>query len=155
MKTRLAGQSLAKSVINERKLDMNTVMQKYGVGVASFLVSILTAVQVMTSYGLADILQLAVLVLTSFTAFLLPLLGGHWRGVLKTGADIIGAAVMLVIPFAVVGHITGPQIVLVVIGIIKAAATEFGIHIRLDPSLSTPVEAPGRPPIVEEGRHTA
>jgi hypothetical protein len=120
---------------------MDAVIKKYGVGIASFLVAILTAIQVMNHFGLVDLLQLAVLVITSFTAYILPLLNKAWQGGLKTGADILGAAILLVIPFAVAGHITGPQIVLVIIGIIKAAATEFGVQIRTDTPANPTVNA--------------
>jgi len=114
---------------------MSTIIQKYGVGIFSFLIAVLTAVQVMAHWGLVDILQLAVIVITGFTAYLLPLVNKAWQGGLKTGADVLGVLVLLVIPYAVAGHITGPQIVLVVIGVIKALATEFGVQIRTDPTV--------------------
>lgn len=132
---------------------MNTVIQKYGVGIFSFVIAVLTAVQLMSSYTLVDILQLAVIIVTAVTSFLLPLLDAGWRGALKTGFDVLGVALLLVIPYALTGHITGAQIVLVAVGVIKALATELGVYIRVDPSIPTPVVVTGAvyPPNVATG----
>jgi hypothetical protein len=40
--------------------------------------------------------------------------------------------VALILPYAITGSITQSEIILVVVGIIKAAATEFGVVIRTD-----------------------
>ena len=53
--------------------------------------------------------------------------------------ELIGAAIALVIPFAIVGAITGQEIILVIIGILKAAATEFGVNIRTDSLLEAAI----------------
>lgn len=127
---------------------MSTIIQKYGVGIFSFLIAVLTAVQVMEHWGLVDILQLAVIVITGFTAYILPLVDKAWQGALKTGADVVGVALLLVIPYVVEGHITGPQIVLVVIGVIKALATEFGVQIRTDP-----IVTPAPNAVIDPAKH--
>lgn len=114
---------------------MNVIIQKYGVGIFSFLISVLTAVQVMNHFGLVDILQLVVIIITSFTAYMLKLFPTGWRGGLKTGADVLGILVLAAIPLVLTGMFTGPQIVLVIIGVIKALATEFGVQIRTDAAI--------------------
>lgn len=112
---------------------MNTVLKKYGAGLFSLVILILTAVAPITVWNLVSVLQLASLVLSSILSVgVLGLLPGKWPGGLKTGIDILGAAVALVLPFAIQGHISQSEIILVVIGVIKAAATEFGVVIRTD-----------------------
>lgn len=112
---------------------MNTVIKKYGAGVASFIILVLTAISPITVWNLVSILQLVSLIASSILSVrVLDLLPGKWPGAFKTGVDLLGAAVALILPYAISGHITQSEIILVIVGVIKAAATEFGVIIRTD-----------------------
>lgn len=112
---------------------MNTVVKKYGAGIFGLLIVTLTAVSGLQDFSLVSILQLVALFLSTVVSVgIVGLLPGKWPGGVKTGVDLLGAAIALVLPYAVQGHITWNEIVLVIIGVIKAAATEFGVAIRTD-----------------------
>lgn len=112
---------------------MNTVFKKYGAGIAGFLIVILTAVGNVKEFNLVTVLQLLALFLSTLISVgIIGLLPGKWPGVGKTLVDLGGAAIALILPYAISHGITWNEIILVVIGVIKAAATEFGVQIRTD-----------------------
>jgi hypothetical protein len=116
---------------------MNSVIKKYGAGIGGFLIVVLTAVSAVKEFDLATILQLVALTASTVVSVgLVGLLKGKWPGAVKTGVDLLGAAIALVLPFAIAGFITWDQVLLVIIGFIKAAATEFGVQIRTDSVLT-------------------
>lgn len=116
---------------------MNSVIKKYGAGIFGFLIIILTAVSAVKEFDLPTILQLVALAASTIVSVgLVSLLKGKWPGAVKTGVDLLGALIALVLPFAIVGFITWDQVILVIIGFIKAAATEFGVQIRTDSVLT-------------------
>jgi hypothetical protein len=134
---------------------MDSFIKHYGVGVFSFFITILTAVQTMNHFGVIDILQVAALAVSTFVVIIVPLLKGGWAGGLKTGLDLLGGAIVIAIPFvgqAVAGtSVTGPQIVIMVLAFLKVAATEFGVQIRTDWGATPPsalTDVPG-------GRHAS
>lgn len=112
---------------------MNTVIKKYGAGIFGLLIIVLTAVAGVKDFNLVTILQLVALFVSSVVSVgIVGVLPGKWPGALKTIAELVGTAIALVLPFALAGAITWNEILLVVIGVIKAAATEFGVAIRTD-----------------------
>lgn len=112
---------------------MNTVLKKYGAGIFAFIILVLTAMQGVEVWNLVTGLQFAALVLSSILSVgVFNLLPKGWAGGLKTGVDLLGTIIALVLPYAVSGHIDRSEIILVVIGFLKAAATEFGVIIRVD-----------------------
>lgn len=116
---------------------MNSVIKKYGAGIFGFLIIILTAVSAVKEFDLPTILQLIALAASTIVSVgLVSLLKGKWPGAVKTGVDLLGALIALVLPFAISGFITWDQVILVIIGFIKAAATEFGVQIRTDSVLT-------------------
>jgi len=117
---------------------MSTILQKYGSGIVSFLVVLLTAVTLMPSApSYVDIFQLVALAASSFVMFLVPLLKGGWVGGLKVGVELVGVLVVALIPFFALGVPTKEQIVVIVIALLKAASTQLGIIIRTDSTSST------------------
>lgn len=111
-------------------------------GVFSFLVVILTAVQGITSFTVTNDLQLVALIASSAVVIIVPLVHTKWAGALKTGLDLAFAIIVILIPFVglwVNGtRVTQAAVVLIVIAIVKALATEFGVQVRTDWGASTP-----------------
>lgn len=112
---------------------MNAVTKKYGAGIFGLLIVLLTAVAGIKTFDIVTILQLVALFASTIVSVgVVGLLPGKWPGAIKTSVDLVGAAIALILPYAIMHNITGQEIVLVVIGIIKAATTEFGVKIRTD-----------------------
>lgn len=111
-------------------------------GVLSFVVVILTAVQGLKDFGLISDLQLVALAVSSAVVIVVPLVHTAWAGALKTGLDLVGAVVVILIPFVALwvngSPITRDAVVLIIIAIVKAAATEFGVQVRTDWGATTP-----------------
>ena len=105
----------------------STLLQKYAPTLLSAAVLILGGLQVLVSSGhtLVDILQFVTLVLTSLTTFGFT---GWW----KTALEGAGVVVVAVLPFAIDGTVTWANVLLIVIAIVKALATHFGIILRAD-----------------------
>lgn len=111
-------------------------------GLLSFFIVALTAIQGLKDFGIVSDLQLAVMIISSAVVIIVPLVKATWAGALKTGLDIVGAIVVILIPFIGLwvngAPITRDAVVLIIIAIIKAAATEFGVQVRTDWGATTP-----------------
>jgi hypothetical protein len=111
-------------------------------GLLSFLVVILTAVQGLKDFGLISDLQLVVIILSSIVVVIVPLVKSAWAGALKTSLDLVGAAIVIAIPFIALWiagtPVTKDAIVLMCIAFVKVLATEFGVQVRTDWGLTTP-----------------
>jgi len=103
---------------------------------------IATAIQGLKDFGLINDLQLVAMTISTFVVIFVPLLKVAWAGVLKTSLDLVGAAVVIVIPFISLwltgAPVTKDAIVLMCIAFIKAVATEVGVQIRTDWGAATP-----------------
>lgn len=108
----------------------------------SAAVVLLTAFQTMKDLGLVSDLQFLALVISTVVVIIVPLVKGKWAGALKTGLDIVGAALVVVIPFiaswASGAPLTRQDFALMIIAVLKAGATELGIQIRTDWGAATP-----------------
>jgi hypothetical protein len=112
---------------------MSTIFQKYGAAVASFVVVLLTALSVLPANpSIVDILQLVVLVASAVGIFFVPLLKGSWAAGGKMAVELVGVLVIALIPFFVNGVPSREQIVVIIIALIKAGATQLGVIIRTD-----------------------
>jgi hypothetical protein len=112
---------------------MNTVFKKWGAGIFGLLIVTLTAVAGVKTFDLVTILQLGALFASTIVSVgVVGLLPGKWPGAVKTCVDLLGAAIALVLPYAIAHGITWNEVILVLIGVIKAAATELGVNIRTD-----------------------
>ncbi|MBF4574664.1 hypothetical protein [Frondihabitans sp. VKM Ac-2883] len=124
---------------------IQTIGQRYAPALISFAVLVFGAVQTAAATGpfnLVVILQLVALAVGTGSTYFLPLVDTKWQGAFKTGVELVTTAVALVLPFAIVGHITGPQILLVIVGLIKAIGAQLGVAIRVDPQVA-PAAADG------------
>jgi hypothetical protein len=111
-------------------------------GLLSFIIVVLTAVQGLKDFGLISDLQLAALIASSIVVIIVPLLKVTWAGALKTSLDLFGAAIVVAIPFIALWitatPVTKDAVVLMIIGFVKAIATEFGVQVRTDWGAATP-----------------
>lgn len=116
------------------------LLQKYATPLLSLVVVMVTAITAALSEPVTDtvIWQLVALFAGSVVTFFVPLLDNAWAGGLKTGAAILAAIATAVVPFLLNGgHLTGPEILTVVLAAFKALATEIGVQIRTEPQAVT------------------
>lgn len=104
---------------------------RYAAAVLSILITLAGAVAALNQVTWPIIVQLAILTVTAFTTYLLPLIPQGWAGAAKTGTEVLGAVLTAIVPFVIAGHITGPQIALVLLAALKALGTEVGVQARL------------------------
>lgn len=117
---------------------MDTTLKRYAPSVLSFLVLVVGGLQAVIATGVTPvaIAQLGVLVLTTFTTWLVPLVDAPWRGRLKTGAELVGVVIVIALPYIAAGGITTAEVLVAVIAVMKAGAAQFGVEIRTDPKLA-------------------
>jgi hypothetical protein len=103
------------------------MLQKYMPTILSAALLVLGGLQVLIQTGanLVTILQFVALLITTATTFQLR---GRW----KIGLEVAGVLVAAVLPFAIDQTFTKANIVLILIAIVKALATHFGIQVRQD-----------------------
>jgi hypothetical protein len=117
-----------------------TALQRFAPSLLTFLVLVVGGLQAAVSQGPITPLvgaQLAVLSITTFTTWLVPLLDIKWRGGFKTGLELVGVAITVALPFIANGTITPAEALLVAVAVIKAGAAELGVQIRTDPKVVT------------------
>jgi hypothetical protein len=109
------------------------MIQKY----IAAIVPILTAAAVFLQSAFNDELldasevwQLVALVAGAIAIYLLPLMPGKWAGAAKTGAAIVAALATAVVPYALQGHLTPEQIMVVAIAVLNALGVEVGVQAR-------------------------
>lgn len=123
---------------------MNTTAKRYAPSVLSFLVLVVGGLQATVATGAVTwvaLAQFAVLVVTTATTWLVPLVDGPWRGRLKTGLELLGVVIVLVLPYIATGRITPAEALLVAVALIKAVGAQLGVLIRTDPVPPTaPIE---------------
>lgn len=115
---------------------MNTTLNRYAPALLSFLVLVFGGLQAAVASGPLTwvvLAQLAVLTLTTATTYLVPLVGETWRGKVKTGVELVGVVLVLLLPYIAVGRITAAEVLLVAVAVIKAGAAQLGVIIRTDP----------------------
>jgi hypothetical protein len=121
-------------------------------GLLSFLIVVLTAVQGMMNFGLVSDLQLVALIVSSVIVIIVPLVKLSWAGALKTGLDLVFAGVVILIPFVALwvggAPITRDAVMLIIVAIVKAIATEFGVQVRTDWGATTPKALAASPAVV-------
>jgi len=121
---------------------MSTILQKYGAGIASLLIVLMTAVSILPAEpSYVDLFQLLVLGLSGLVMFIVPLVK-TWKyaGALKILIEVLAVIIIALIPFFANGVPTREQWILIGIAVLKAAATQLGIIIRTDVPIIT---APG------------
>lgn len=120
-----------------------TLIQKYAPTIASAAILLLGGLQTLIQTGatLVTILQFVALVITTATTFQL-------RGRLKIAFEVGGVIVAAVLPFAIEQTFTKANLILILVAVIKALATHFGVVLRKDEEVApaiatvTAVEVP-------------
>lgn len=72
--------------------------------------------------------QLIALVAGLVVTYLVPLVGGRWAGLLKTGSAILAAVATLIIPL--IAGFSWTSLLIVAIAVLNALATEIGVNVR-------------------------
>jgi len=128
------------------------ILQKYMAGINSLIIVVLSAVVAIPS-GMLDFTsgaQIVAVALSGVMLYIFPLVNAKWKGVLKTGTALLGAAVATAFPlFQVVieGGAWEPiYIVLIALAIAHALAVQLGVDVRVDTGSilaedTTPIES--------------
>lgn len=111
---------------------MTPFTSRYAAAIFSVVLAALGALTALTDFTWASVDQIIALVAASLLTYLVPLLKGPWAAGLKVGLEVLGTLLALILPFIVAGHITPQQAIVVLIGLLKALATQLGVDIRLD-----------------------
>lgn len=124
-----------------------SIFQKYATAIFSFAVLAIGGFQALvavlgaghtTGQLITSVAVFAVLIVGGIATFGVPLLEAKWQGAVKTGIALFTTLVAAVLPFATKGHFdVKTDLPLVVLAVLNAIATEFGIQIRL--AVPTPV----------------
>lgn len=107
------------------------ISNRYAAAALSILITVVGAVAALNAFSWPILIQLGILTVTSFTTYFLPLARGRWQAALKTGTEVIGAILAAIVPYAITGHITGPQVAIVLLAALKALGTEIGVQSRV------------------------
>lgn len=123
------------------------IFQRYAAALLPGVGVLLTALQVMYGDNRFDETergQLIVLVAGLVLTYVLPLLKKFkWASVLKTGASVLAAIGTLIIPTFFTGF-TGNTLLIFLIALVNALATEIGVQMRTDAAaLEAQVYSPG------------
>lgn len=111
---------------------MTPFASRYAAAIFSVLLAVLGALAALTDFSWASVDQIIALAAASILTYVMPLLKGPWAAGLKVGLEVLGTLLALILPFVVAGHITPQQAIVVLIGLLKALATQLGVDIRLD-----------------------
>lgn len=134
---------------------MDNPFKKYAPALLPIVIIVITF---LTSVGqrpitAGDLWQLAALVAGAIVTYLVPLTGGVWPGLLKTGAAIVAAAATAAIPLVTQGHLTYQNWLIIVLAALSALATEIGVQVHKTtvsaPSSSATTLATGDVPVVQ------
>lgn len=79
-----------------------------------------------------EVWQLVALGAGAIVTFIVPLVGGSWAGILKTGANVAAAVAALIIPMLPQFEWSTSAVLFIVVGAIQALSAEIGVGVRLD-----------------------
>lgn len=122
------------------------ILQRYAAAINSVVIVVLSALLAIPSGMLnwTSATQLVSIGLSGVLLYILPLLNVSWRGILKTGVAIVGAAVAAGFPIfqtVVDGQPFKPiYIALIVLAVAHALGTQVGVDIRTDTAATLPVD---------------
>jgi hypothetical protein len=124
-------------------------MSKYSAAVLHILFVVLSALTAALDHGLnpATIVQLVILTIGAVVVYFVPLLDSKLSGILKVGASALTAALSVLAPLLLQGHITSAQWITIVLAALGALGVGVGVSARLD-SPALPVLVGAVSPIV-------
>lgn len=99
------------------------------------------------------ITQFALLIVGTATAYLVKLVpDSRWQGRAKTGAQLITVVLTALVPFLLPGGFDpSVSVTLIVVAVLNAIATEFGVQVRNDASASS-LEGLGEVQVITDGK---
>lgn len=123
---------------------MSTIFQKYAAALLPFFILVIGASQTVLKEGPVDwvaILTFAILVLGAVVTFIVKLLpSATWQGALKTGIAILTTILSALLPFVLPGGFDpSVNVPIIIVAVLNALATEFGVQIRTTQVTSTGV----------------
>jgi hypothetical protein len=109
-------------------------MSKYSAALLHILFVVLSALTAALDHGLnpATIVQLAILTIGAVIVYFVPLLDSKLSGILKVGASALTAALSVLAPLLLQGHITSAQWITIVLAALGALGVGVGVSARLD-----------------------
>lgn len=130
---------------------MSTIFQKYAAALLPFFILVIGASQTVFTGSGQDwnaITNFAILVLGAVVTYVVPLLASKWQGGLKTGIAILTTILTAILPFVLTGgwdpNVNTP---ILLVAVLNALATEFGVQIRTTPvnNAGVALDAPSEP----------
>jgi hypothetical protein len=115
-------------------------MSKYSAALLHILFVVLSALTAALDHGLnpATIVQLVILTIGAVVVYFVPLLDSKLSGILKVGASALTAALSVLAPLLLQGHITSAQWITIVLAALGALGVGVGVSARLDDPASPP-----------------
>jgi hypothetical protein len=109
-------------------------MSKYSAALLHILFVVLSALTAALDHGLnpATIVQLVILTIGAVVVYFVPLLDSKLSGILKVGASALTAALSVLAPLLLQGHITSAQWITIVLAALGALGVGVGVSARLD-----------------------
>lgn len=121
---------------------MSTIFQKYAAALLPFFILVIGASQTVFAGDSTDwnaIITFAILVLGAVLTYIVPLTESKWQGALKTGIAILTVILSALLPFILPGGFDPTvNVPIIIVAVLNALATEFGVQIR-----TTPVNSAG------------
>lgn len=121
---------------------MSTIFQRFAAALLPFFILVIGASQTVLN-GPIDwnaIIVFGILVLGAIVTYILPLVNKKWQGALKTGVAIITVILSALLPFILPGGFDpSVNVPVIIVAVLNAIATEFGVVIRTTPITSTGV----------------
>ncbi len=126
-------------------------MSKYSAALLHILLVVLAALSASLDKGLnlAAGVQLAILVVSSFGVYFLPLVNWKYAGVLKVADAAVAAALTALAPLVLQGSITGSEWITVALAGLSVVGVALGVDARATnaSAIVTLSAAPAVPPV--------
>lgn len=104
---------------------------RYLAAVLSIAITLVAAIAATNQLSPVALIQLGILAVTSITTYAVPLIPGRYAAAVKVGLEAVGALLVAVIPFVAQGGISGPQVAIVILAVLKAVGAHVGVEARL------------------------
>lgn len=114
-------------------LTTNSVFQHFAAALLPFFILVIGASQTILKAPLNwnDLLVFALIVLGAIATYIVKLVNGSWQGALKTGIAILTTVLTALLPFILPGGFDPKvNVPLIIVAVLNALATEFGVQIR-------------------------
>ncbi|QDZ15770.1 hypothetical protein [Humibacter ginsenosidimutans] len=123
-------------------ISLPSTAQKYASAVILFLSVAVTPLSALLvgPFSWTAVWQYVALLLAAVGSYLIPLLPKGWQGAGKTSVAVAGAVVAALIPVWT-GTWDRATILVIVMAVVQAIGTEFGVQIRTDQNTSTTINA--------------